>query len=70
MNYRKLRKKYIRRFGVAVRVTCRDKSGKVMRHLSKCATAHFYKECLRYGYDGMELVGSEIIRFHHQESIL
>lgn len=54
MNYRKLRKKYIRQYGAAFSVTVRDKSGKVMRRASKRATAYFYKECLRYKADFLE----------------
>ena len=56
MNYRKLRKKYIRQYGAAISVTMRDKTGKVMRRASKRATAHFYKECLRNEADCLELL--------------
>jgi hypothetical protein len=70
MNYRKLRKKYIRRFGTVVSITLRDKSGKVMRRASKRATAHFLKQCLRSGCDGLELLTQRSERINHQESVL
>lgn len=70
MNYRRLRKKFIRQFGAVFSVTLRDKSGKVMRRASKRVTAKLYKECLRYGVDGLELLTRRLEKSNKQESIL
>lgn len=64
MNYRKLRKEYIRQYGAAFSVTLRDKSGKVMRRASKRVTAYFYKECLRNEADFLELLTRRLEKYN------
>lgn len=67
MSYRRLRKRYIRRYGSAVFITLRDKSGKVMRRASKRATAHFIKQCFRSRCDGLDLLTRRLEKITHQE---
>lgn len=56
MNYRRLRKKYVHRFGNSAFITLRDKSGRVMRRASKLATVALLKECLRRNCDSLQLI--------------
>lgn len=46
MKYRKLRKKYTKRFGNATFLALKDKNGKTSRKWSKVATAWWMKKCL------------------------
>lgn len=55
MNYRKLRKAYLRRFHVTVKIKYWDKSGRYLSRLSKVATARKMKEALyiNHAYGGI-----------------
>ena len=60
MSYRRLRKKYMHRFGTTTYITLHDKAGKVMHSASKKATAFLLKECLRRGCDSLHLLVTEL----------
>ncbi len=57
MKYRKLRKKYTKRFGNTTFLALKDKNGKTSRKWSKVATAWWMKKCLELCCDGFELLG-------------